>query len=1151
MSLRPLLEIAAENERLHALAADVRAASGGAPVEIGASATLRPLLLATLLEDDRGLAARPALLVAPDDRSARDLAADLRAYLAPRRVRFYPSRGTGYASHVTPPPHLVGLRIDALDSLSGARSKRRNLMNSRTERDRVGVSGEDDAIVVAGATALAEAVPDASLRPAGFALERGGEVDLDAATRDLAAAGYERVEQVEERGQLAVRGGILDVFPATEERAVRIELFGDEIESMRWFSTFTQRSLGDAERVELAPAAELDAEHRELAELAAMEAAEEGREAPSPAEALPFEHFGAPLDLVPDDAAVVLAGAEEIEPALRDHWEDATAAMHADDARKLYVEVAEPLAARAVLSLSGAGEDEGAFRASRAESPARSVKEAEGELEKLVRSGYRAVVAFDSRGEAERSRYGLDRLDAALLDGGRLSPDPGLAFAEARLREGFVSPELKLAVYPFRRLVHRRRRAEDRERAAGRGRLAFSELRVGDHVVHEDHGVARFAGFETREVGGVSRDYLYLEYKGEDRVYVPTDQLAKLSRYVGAGAEPTLSALGGKRWQNMKARARKAAGALAGELLNLYAERRARKGHAFPPDGEWQIAMEAAFPYRETADQMEAIEAVKGDMESEQPMDRLVCGDVGFGKTEVALRAAVKAASDGKQTMMLAPTTILAQQHYGTFRERLADLPFTLEWVSRLRRPAEVKEALRRFEAGQVDVLVGTHRLLSRDVRAKDLGLLIVDEEQRFGVKQKELLRQLKLKVDVLALSATPIPRTLQMSLAGLRDISTIETPPEGRRPVRTYVGPYDEDLVQRALARELERGGQAFFLHNRIESLPEIAERLRALVPKARVAEAHGQMEETALEETMMRFLRGEADCLVTTTIIESGLDIPTANTLIVERADRLGLAQAYQIRGRVGRSRERAFAYLLYPAAEALTEEAAARLSTLADHTELGSGFKIAMRDLDIRGAGDLLGDEQSGHVAAVGFELYCQMIDEAVAEASAAAGVGEEPAEPLRFDVPVDAYLPASFVPFEAAKIDLHRRIVAARAPGDLRAIRDELGDRFGPPPPEAENLLALQHARIELRLAGARSVELRGGRLSVVGVELDSEGAGRLSAAVEGALYEWREKTASVRVPDEPEARLAAVLAMAAGLREAGRSSMVEKDMLPAS
>ena len=1121
MSLRPLIELAAENERVHALSGRAReAAAGGEKVSVRASTMLRPLLLAALLEDDRGLAERPALLVAADDRSARDLAADLRAYLAPRRVRYYPSRGTGYASHVTPPPHLVGLRIDALEALRA----------------------EPDAVVVASATALAEAVPDASLRPAGFAISSGEELDLTTVAKDLAAAGYERVEQVEERGQFAVRGGILDVFPATEERAVRIELFGDEVESMRWFSTFTQRSLGEAERVELAPAAELDAEHREMAELATMEAAEGGEQISNLADLLPIEHFQAPLELVPDDAVVILAAAEEIEPALRDHWEDVTTAMHADDAQHLYVDVEAPLAARASLSLTMAGEDdEDAFRAARAESPARNINEAEAELEKQVRSGYRTVVAFDNLGEAERTRYNFDRIDVGMLEGGRLSPEPGLVFTEARLREGFVSPELKLAVYPFRRLVHRRRGAEDKVPGAARGRLAFGDLRVGDYVVHEDHGVARFAGFETREVGGVTRDYLYLEYKGEDRVYVPTDQFAKLSRYVGAGGEPTLSALGGKRWQNMKSRARRAADAIAGELLNLYAERRTRRGHAFSPDGEWQMTMERAFPFRETADQLEAIEAVKGDMEGEQPMDRLVCGDVGFGKTEVALRAAVKAAADGKQVLILVPTTILAQQHFGTFRERLADLPFRVEGVSRLRKAAEVKATLADFEAGKVDVLIGTHRLLSRDVRAKDLGLVVVDEEQRFGVKQKELLRQLKLKVDVLALSATPIPRTLQMSLAGLRDISVIETPPEGRRPVRTYVGPYDEDLVRRAIEREVERGGQAFFLHNRIDSLHEVAEQLRGLVPKARFVEAHGQMDENQLEETMLGFLRGGADCLVTTTIIESGLDIPTANTLIVDRADQLGLSQAYQIRGRVGRSRERAFAYLLYPSAEALTEDAAARLSTLADHTELGSGFRIAMRDLDIRGAGNLLGDEQSGHVAAVGFELYCQMIDEAVAEAGPVAEEGEEAPEPVRLDVPVDAYLPATFIPFEAAKIDVHRRIVATREPGELRAIQAELEDRFGQLPEPAENLLSLQRARIELGLAGADSVEFRGGRLSVTGIELDSAQAAALREKVEGALYEWREKTAGVRAAGDPEERLAAVLSMATALREVKREA----------
>src|ERR1700761_1902620 len=1124
MSLRPLLDLAAENERIHALASRVLAAAdGGEGVTLRASATLRPLLLAALLEDDRGLAGRPALLVAADDRAARDLAADLRAFLAPRRVRFYPSRGTGYASSVTPPPHLVGLRIDALDALSR----------------------EADAIVVASAVALAEAVPDASLRPAGFEIAKGDEVDLGAVAEDLVAAGYERVEQVEERGQFAVRGGILDVYPATEERAVRIELFGDEVESMRWFSTFTQRSLGEAEVVELAPAAELDVEHRELAALAALEAAEGEGGAPALAELLPLDQFRAPLDLVPAEAAVVLAAAEEVEPALRDVWEDAITSMKDEDARRLYVDVAGPLNARAALSLTNVSDDDEGetFRAARAESPARSIKEAEPELEKLVRSGSRPVVAFDSMGEAERARYGLDRIEVRILEGGRLTPDPALSFAEARLREGFIAPELKLAVYPFRRLVHRSRRAEETPAtgAGSRGRLAFSELRVGDYVVHEDHGVARFAGFETRAIGGVTRDYLYLEYKGEDRVYVPTEQLEKLSRYVGAGGEPTLSALGGKRWQNLKARARKAAGALAGELLNLYAERRARKGHPFPPDGEWQIEMESNFAYRETADQIEAIEAVKGDMESERPMDRLVCGDVGFGKTEVALRAAVKAASDGLQVMMLVPTTILAQQHFGTFRERLADLPFRVEGVSRLRSAAETKAVLKDFEEGKVDILIGTHRLLSRDVRAKNLGLVIVDEEQRFGVKQKELLRQLKLKVDVMAMSATPIPRTLQMSLAGLRDISVIETPPEGRRPVRTYVGPYDEALVRKALSREIERGGQAFVLHNRIDSLFEVAERLRALVPGARFLEAHGQMDEHQLEETMLSFLRGDADVLVTTTIIESGLDIPTANTLIVERADQLGLSQAYQIRGRVGRSKESSYAYMLYPSAEALTEDAAARLSTLADHTELGSGFRISMRDLDIRGAGNLLGDEQSGHVAAVGFELYCQMIDEAVAEAGGEDADHEGGPEPVRLDVPVDAYLPATFVPFEAAKTVFRRRIVAAREPGQLRAILDELDDRFGQLPDQAENLLKLQRARIELGLAGARAVEFRGGKLTVTGVELDSTGSGVLSEQVEGALYEWREQAASLRVPGDPDERLAAVLALAVGLRDAKRAA----------
>ena len=1131
MSLRPTIDLLLEDEQIAGLSAEVRevvaakangagesAGSGtaGTPVRAEVSASLRPALIAALLEDDLGLEDRPALIVTPDDRSAREMTAALGAFLGNRSVRSYPSRGTGYASQVSPPPHLTGLRIDALDSF--------------------GRDEQKPPIVVASAIALAESVPDASLRPAGFRLAVGEERDPAEVAGDLVAAGYERVDQVQERGQFAVRGGILDVFSATEDRATRIDFFGDEIESMRWFSTFTQRSLGQAEAIELAPAAELDVEHRELAELAIAEARENETDLDI-AEALPLDSFRAPLDLVPVSAAIILTADEEIEPALKDHWEDVTTAMHAEDAKHLYEDVAAPLGERAALVLKRPGEGEQALRAMSAETPARNLKEAEAELRKLVDAGYRTVVAFDSRGEAERARYGFDRLDTRIVDSGAISAEPGVSLVEARLAEGFVSPRTRVAVLPFRRLLNRRRRADEKAPEAVRGRLTFSELRVGDFVVHEDHGVARFAGFETREVGGITRDYLYLEYKGEDRVYVPTDQFAKLSRYSGGGGAPTLSALGGKKWLNMRARARDAASEIAGELVNLYAERKTRKGHAFSPDSEWQMELEANFPWRETADQIEAIEAVKADMESEQPMDRLVCGDVGYGKTEVAIRAAVKAASDGKQVMVLAPTTILAQQHLGTFRERLADLPFRVDGVSRLRKPAEVRQVIGEWAEGKVDVLIGTHRLLSRDVRAKDLGLIVVDEEQRFGVKQKELLRQMKLKVDVLSMSATPIPRTLQMSMSGLRDISVIETPPEGRRPVRTYVGPWDEGLVERAIKREIDRKGQIFFLHNRVESLDEAAESLRALVPGIRVQVAHGQMEDEELESAMLNFLRGEADCLVATTIIESGIDIPAANTLIVDRADHLGLAQAYQIRGRVGRSRERAFAYLLYPSEESLTSEASTRLATLADHTELGSGFRIAMRDLDIRGAGNLLGDEQSGHVAAVGFELYCQLIDEAVADLAGRDDSATE-REPVRFDIGIDAYLPASYVPFEAAKIDLHRRIAAARRPGELRQITDEMKDRFGDLPVEVENLITLQQARINLGTGGADQVQFRGGKLTVSGIELDSDGAAAVREAVPGTVYEWRSHELSLRVDSDPAKRLATVSELGRSVADVG-------------
>ena len=1088
------------------------------------SRSLRPYAIAALIDHQ---AERPSVVVAGDDSEAQALAADLSIWLAPRPVRFYPSRGVTYESHLAPPPHLVGLRVAALDAL--------------LERP----EGEPPVIVVS-AVALSEKVPDPALRPRGFTLRKGDLIDLDEAALQLVAAGYERVSEVAERGQFAIRGGILDCFPATEDHAVRVDCFDIEIESLRHFSTFTQRSLGEIESVEIAPAAELAAEHRELAEIAALSDADER---PDIADLLPVDRFHALLDLVPEQAQVIVGAGEEIAPALSDHWQDVCAAFHDVDAHHLYVapdDVQRALTSRSSARISSllAGQPI-ELHAQAAEFSAQSLAEAEPELESLVRSGYTTVVAFSRRGEGERVAHNLARLSAHWLEQGDSGDDSEtkLLFAVAALRSGFVAAGAKLAIIPERKLFRRRRaaRSDDQpERRLGRFASLF-ELRTGDTVVHEDHGVARFAGFETKTVSEITRDYLELEYADGDRVFMPVDQLAKITRYIGAGElSPKLSKLGGKGWETLKARARKAAEGLAGELLNLYAERRRREGRAFCEDSEWQLDFESRFPWQETADQAAAIEAVKQDMERPRPMDRLICGDVGYGKTEVALRAAFKAAGDGTQVLVLAPTTILAQQHFGTFSERLEDFPFTVDVVSRLRSAAEQRASVTNFNEGKTDILIGTHRLLGRDMRPKELGLLIVDEEQRFGVKQKELLRQLKLRVDVIAMSATPIPRTLQMSLAGMRDISVIETPPEGRRPVKTFVGEYDEELVRLALEREAERGGQSFFLHNRVETIDETAERLRGLCPKLTFDVAHGQLDEHDLEERMMRFLRGDSDVLVSTSIIESGIDIPQANTLIVERADRFGLSQLYQIRGRVGRSRERAYAYLLYPSAAALTEEATRRLSALSDYTELGAGFKIAMRDLEIRGAGNLLGDEQSGHVAALGFELYLSMLDEAV-RAAAPQSAADEDYEPVRFDVDVDAYIPTDYIPYEQAKIDVHRRIAASHEVADLAVLSEELADRFGPLPVELENLIVLQQARVKLGQAGAGVVTIRGERMVVTPFDLDDDQQRSLSAELPQAKYEPGRSQLSLPLPADGDERLTMIASVATLLLAVSRQS----------
>ncbi len=1081
------------------------------------SQAFTPFALAVAIE--RGAVGRSAIVVAADDTTARDLAADLALYLPERSVKYYPARGVLYESHLAPPPHLVGLRIAALDSLTGE---------------------DSTAVVVASAGALAERIPDPVLRPHGFSVARGDLVELDELARDLVAAGYERVDRVEDRGQFASRGDILDVFPATGDHAVRIELFDIEIESIRRFSTFTQRSLEEVESVEIEPATELAAEHSALAAEALAEVDDEA--APKDiTDLLPIDRFHAFLELAPTNRWLAVAALEEVETNLGELGEEIEATYRDPAGHGLYVppgELLDRLNVDADLVVSNLSVPPGAaeLRAERPASMARSFEGAEVEIEKLLRSGYRTVIVWNRQSELERAQYNLARVRPQTVEeSDAIGEWSGVYFVQENLREGFVSPALKLAVIPDRLLLRTAGRKDAAAAGGKRGRIAsFADLAVGDHVVHEDHGVAQFSGFDTKTVGGVTRDYLTLEYRGGDKVFLPAEQLHKISRYFGAAGVDgvTLSKLGGKAWETLKARAKKAAHAMAGELINLYAERKRAIGFAFSPDSEMQLQFEAAFPYTETRDQLDAIERVKAGMEATQPMDMLVCGDVGFGKTEVALRAAFKAVQDSKQVMVLAPTTILTQQHFGTFSERMRDFPVTVDFASRFRSKAMQKETLARFEQGEVDILIGTHRLLSADVRPKDLGLIIVDEEQRFGVKQKELLRQLRVKTDVVSLSATPIPRTLQMSMAGLREISVITTPPEGRRPVRTHVGEWDEEVIKQALVREKERDGQSLYMHDLVGTIDETANRVRALVPGLRVSVVHGQLDEHTLEERMLEFIRGEQDCLVCTTIVESGLDIPAANTLIVERSDKLGLSQAYQIRGRVGRGRERAFAYFLYPGAAGLTQVAASRLATLADYTELGSGFKVAMRDLEIRGAGNLLGEEQSGHIAAVGFDLYVSMIDAAVAEHEGRGSA--EPHEPVRLDVSVDAYVPSDYVTYEQAKIELHRRIAGAQELADIGSLRGELKDRFGPVPDPLERLLQLQEARLKFGRAGARTVGLTGGRLVVAPLDLSATQFGALREDLPSAIYDRGQRTLALRADGEPEEQFAALAGMADAL-----------------
>ena len=1025
------------------------------PARARVSEPVLPLLLATLHED----LGRALLVLLPEDADARDAADAAGWFVDPDRIALLPSRGVRHDSGLEPPPHLVGERARALDVFARG------------------------GLVCASAQALAEGLPPVDLRPVSLRLAVGDEPGTDGLAEMLTLAGYSRVERVAERGQFAVRGGIVDVFPSTGREPLRVELFGDEIEQVRAFSPFTQRALHPVDGALVYPAAERRADLVELT-LPDDELTPRGHTYAVPKDLVP------PVDRPPDIVC------------------------RPDDVRHVWEEEGFPpldLGDATELDPFPRGQPFG-FEAQRPAIAARGIAEAETELQGFLRAGQRVVVAFPHRGEALRQTALLRKVKPELLEaGGSLGKEPALRFAVSPARRGFVWRELGLVLLPDGQVF--RKRPPRADARLGKALASFADLRTGDYVVHEDHGVGKLIGFETKEVAGVTRDYLFLAFRGEDRVYVPHEQLGKLSKYIGADAKaPTLSKLGGKAWQNLKTRARESVRELAGELLKLYAERQRAPGVSFDLTNDWLERLEASFPYRETEDQARAIEAVKEDLESDRPMDRLVCGDVGFGKTEVAVRAAFAAAVNGKQALVLCPTTILAEQHWNTFRDRYRDFPVRVEMVSRFRSAAETKQVLSEFAAGKVDVLVGTHRVLSRDVIPKDLGIVILDEEQRFGVAQKELLRSMRLEVDVLALSATPIPRTLHMSLSGLRDISIIETPPEGRLPIRTTVGEYDEEVIRTALEREHARGGQAFYLHNRVESIDEAAAKLQQLCPGLRFLVAHGQMGERELEDRMHAFVAGDADVLVSTTIIESGLDIPQANTLIVERADTLGLSQLYQIRGRVGRSDRNAYAYLLYPDATELTPEARARLSTLADHTELGAGFQIAMRDLEIRGAGDLLGAEQSGHVAALGFELYVEMLNEAVAELSGQARIA---VRPVRVDARVDAFIPATYISAEALKIDLHRRIALVESDDELRELRLATEDRYGPLPEPVANLFTIQEAKLQIARIGADYLVFRGGRATVGPLALGSEEVRALRALVDAAVYSTSKHEVSVR------------------------------------
>jgi transcription-repair coupling factor (superfamily II helicase) len=1013
----------------------------------------------------------PLLVAVPTTGDAERLVNDLTQLLGPDAVDLFPAWETLPFERVSPSVETMGRRLRTMWRLR---------------------QGDASKVVVAPARALVQRLGPHVEDVEPLTIAPGQQLDPEELVARLVADGYRREYQVEARGEVAVRGSIVDVYPSTADAPVRVDLWGDEVDRLTTFSVSDQRSRDDVACVELFPCRELlpTAAVRERA-ASLVSSQPWGREHwERLAEGLTFDGMESwlpwltqdehvLLDLLGPDAQVLL-----VEPRrMRDRAADLLAeeadlagalakTWDVDDGLelpRLHVVFDRLLSHTEAPVLTVTNVAEGPdIPAVEAMGWGPVVGDGSGLAETLkarLAAGWRVVLAADGAGSAER-------LDQSFRDLGVA----GAQVVVAPLERGVTLPNVKLALLAEsditgRRRAHRKARPRKRD-AAG----FFMDLTPGSYVVHVTHGVGRYEGMVKRAIGGVERDYLLLAYRGGDKLYIPSDQIDTIRHYTG-GESPTLHRLGGSDFAKAKARVRSAAQEIAQELVVLYQRRVNAPGVAFSPDTPWQQEMEESFPYKETPDQERAIVEVKDDMESDHPMDRLVCGDVGFGKTEVALRAVFKAVQDGYQAAVLVPTTLLASQHFQTFSDRFSGYPVRVEVLSRFLTNAQAKKVLQGVADGEVDVVVGTHRLLSEGVKFKKLGLLVVDEEQRFGVTHKEAMKQLKTNVDVLTLSATPIPRTLEMSLTGIRDLSLLNTPPVDRQPILTYVGEYDDRAVAEAIRRELLREGQVFFVHNRVVDIEAKAAELRDLVPEARIAVAHGQMDEGSLEKIVIEFWEGEYDVLVCTTIIESGIDMPTVNTLVVDRADRLGLGQLHQLRGRVGRAGSRAYAYLFHPRDHALSEDAYERLKTIGEATELGSGFKIAMRDLEIRGAGNLLGESQSGHIAAVGYDLYVQMVSEAVAELK-----GEpvrEPAE-VKLELPLDANLPPDYVSKEELRLEAYRRLAVVETVDQVDDIRREWEDRYGPVPEAAEALLRVARLRVECLRTGVREVTVTANR-----------------------------------------------------------------------